>query len=81
MSQEDIDSAIIANTLDNRSLIKMGYVVLFSLSRACRHKLVRADMEAPRLCVQISGALALSMLLLLHCSKVLPLAVWSKMAH
>lgn len=81
MSQEDVDSATTANTLGNRSVIKMGYFVLFSLSSACRRKLVRADMVAPRSCVHISGALALSILLLLHCSKVLPLAVWSKMAH
>lgn len=81
MRQEDVDSAIIANTLENSSLIKAGYVVSFSLSGACRRKLVGAAAVAPTLCAQISGALALSMLWLLPCSKVLPLVIWSKIAH
>lgn len=34
VSQEDIDSATIANTLDNSRLIKIGYSISFSLSSA-----------------------------------------------
>lgn len=49
-----IDLVVIASILDNSSLIRRGYFVLFSLSSVCRHKLVRADMVAPRLCVQPS---------------------------